>query len=328
MPDAAPDEPQVARFREELHRFPTSRPAALLAAQEHMFGLAVSGGPDSVALLLLAHAAFPGRIAAATVDHGLRAGSAGDGRFVAAICGERSIPHATLPVTVERTGEGLQAAAREARYTALGGWCRDAGCAALLTAHHADDRAETLLMRLARGAGIGGLAGIREARDLGAGVPLLRPLLGWRRAELAAIVDGAGITPLADPANRDPRHDRTAVRALLAETPALDPARLAASAAHLAQAEAALAWAAEREWRARSGCEGTAIRLDPAGLPPELVRRLVLRAIAEAGGGVPRGTALAGFIATLTAGGVATLAGVRGAGGGYWRFTAARPHRR
>src|SRR3954471_22113406 len=173
--------------------------AGLCGGESGLLGVAVSGGPDSLALLLLAQAAAPGRVRAATVDHRLRPDSASEAAFVASLCAERRIPHATLPVEVSRGGKGLQAAARKARYAALGGWMRRNGIATLLTAHHADDQAETLLMRLNRGAGLGGLAGIRAAAPFsagGEGSRLCRPLLGWRREDLARIVRDCGLTPV------------------------------------------------------------------------------------------------------------------------------------
>src|SRR4051794_11359983 len=148
-------------------------------AELGLLGVAVSGGPDSLALLLLSEAAAPGRVRAATVDHGLRAESGSEAAFVARLCAERGIPHATLAVEVSRSGKGLQAAAREARYVALGGWMLRDGIGTLLTAHHADDQAETLLMRLNRGTGLGGLAGIRAAAVFpqgGENARLCRPL--------------------------------------------------------------------------------------------------------------------------------------------------------
>src|SRR3954464_2577339 len=158
--------------------------AALRGGESGLLGVAVSGGPDSLALLLLSEAAAPDRVRAATVDHRIRPDSADEAAFVAGLGAQRSIPPLILPVEVTRTGRGLQAAAREARYAALGGWMRREGIATLLTGHHADDQAETLLMRLNRGAGIGGLAGIRAAAPFaqgGEGALLCRPLLGWRR---------------------------------------------------------------------------------------------------------------------------------------------------
>src|SRR5688500_15943923 len=104
----------VSRFRSDLEAVAGSDPGR--------FAVAVSGGPDSLALLLLAHAAFPGRVEAATVDHGLRAGSAAEAETVARLCGERGIPHHILSAVVAPAGEGLQAAARAARYSALAAW--------------------------------------------------------------------------------------------------------------------------------------------------------------------------------------------------------------
>ena len=117
----------VDRFRENLTR--VSR-----LGQDDRLGVAVSGGPDSVALLLLAHAALPGRVEAATVDHGLRPEAAGEARFVADLCATLGVPHAILAVTVEEDGDGIQAAARAARYAALGRWAGARGLAAIATA--------------------------------------------------------------------------------------------------------------------------------------------------------------------------------------------------
>lgn len=283
-------------------------------------GVAVSGGPDSLALLLLAAARHPGQVRAATVDHGLRRGSAEEAAAVAEICRARGIPHDILTVSVRGS---LQAAARAARYRALADWAVANRLPFLATAHHADDQAETLLMRLARGAGVGGLAGARRQRPLAPGVTLVRPLLGHRKAELEALVAAAGLTPVHDPSNRDPRFDRTAARQLLAATPALDPARLARSAANLAEAEEALAWTVDR--LATERIAGDA--LDPAGLPPELVRRLVARLFA-AHGATPSGPELSRLIACLEAGQAATLAGLKALPGPRWRFVPAPPRRR
>ena len=125
-------------------------------------GVAVSGGPDSLALLLLADAAYPGRVHAATVDHGLRPESAAEALFVARICRGRGVPHALLPAGMT-AGANLQAAARARRHDLLGEWAEDIGAGPIVTAHHADDQAETLLMRLNRGSGLAGLAAIRAA---------------------------------------------------------------------------------------------------------------------------------------------------------------------
>ena len=210
-------------------------------------GLAVSGGPDSLALLLLAHAALPGEIAVCSIDHGLRPEAAGEVALVERIAGERGIPFTQLAVTL--APGNLQAQARAARYAALAKWAEDKGLGAVATAHHADDQAETLLMRLNRGSGLPGLAGVRARSTIAESeITLLRPLLSWRKAELAAVVAAAGITPAADPSNTNPAFDRARLRAQLAEADWLDPIALATSAAHLAEGWQALEWYAELDW--------------------------------------------------------------------------------
>ncbi|SDA24222.1 tRNA lysidine(34) synthetase TilS [Sphingomonas sp. NFR15] len=240
--------------------------------------LAVSGGPDSMGMLALAAAAFPGRVTAATVDHALRAASADEAAMVAAHCATLGVPHATLAIAEPRPATGnLHAWARARRYALLLRWAAQAGCAALLTAHHADDQAETFLMRAARGSGVAGLAGIR-ARQPGA-PPIIRPLLGWRRAELRAIAAAAAVPFVDDPSNRDPVFERARVRATLAAIDWLDPLRLAAAAAHAAEAEDALAALTEIFWAQRAAETPGAVAVTVAGLPREIRRRLAARAL-------------------------------------------------
>lgn len=261
--------------------------------------MAVSGGPDSLALLLLAQAALPGRVEAATVDHGLRPESAEEAAMVARTCAALGVPHATLAVAV---GAGnLQAQAREARYAALAEWMAQRGLTALATAHHADDQAETLLMRLNRGSGVAGLAGVRARGQIpGAALSLLRPLLGWRRAELAAVVAAAGLTAAADPSNADPRFDRVRIRRALAESDWLDAAAMAESAAHLADADAALDWAARREWAEQVERNGLGLTYRPRA-PRAVALRVLARIAAELDGEEPRGSALARLFDSLVA---------------------------
>lgn len=211
-------------------------------------GLAVSGGPDSIALLLLAHATMPGMIAVASVDHGLRPEAKGEIALVERIAAERGIPFTSL--TVSLAPGNLQARAREARYAALAGWAQDVGLAAVATAHHADDQAETLLMRLNRGSGLAGLAGVRGRGVIDdTEVVLLRPLLGWRKVDLASVVSDCGIVAAQDPSNRNLDFERVRLRARLAEAAEwIDPVQLTTSAAHLAESWQALDWYAELDW--------------------------------------------------------------------------------
>jgi tRNA(Ile)-lysidine synthase len=275
-------------------------------------GLAVSGGPDSLALLLLAHAALPGRIAACSIDHGLRPEAAGEVALVERIAAQRGIPF--TPLAVRLAPGNLQAQARAARYAALAAWAAGAGLGAVATAHHADDQAETLLMRLNRGSGLAGLAGVRPRARLGGGeIPLLRPLLGWRKAELAKVVVEAGITPAADPSNTDPAFDRARLRARLALADWLDPVQIAASAAHLAESWQALEWYAELDWHEMVMREDT-----PEGLPgyaycanvPRVIAiETILRIITVLGGHATRSEAARAW-ERLWAGENASLGGV------------------
>ena len=314
--------PLAERFRRDLEALVGTAPR---------LALAVSGGPDSLALLLLGHAAFPGRVRAATVDHGLRPGSAGEAELAARLCGALGVPHRILEVRVERHGEGLQAAARDARYAGLARWMDEEEIDLLLTAHHADDQAETLLMRLNRGSGVAGLAGVRAMGPVPGGregLRLCRPLLGWRRSELRAVVDAAGIEAARDPSNSDEAFDRARLRRQMGEAPWLDPAALARSAGLLAEAEAAIEWAAGPLFAARAEAAEGRVSLRPHGLPPELLRRLVLRCLRLlAPAANPRGDKLVDLIGRLQAGGTATLCGVKASGGETWRFEPAPPRR-
>ena len=267
-------------------------------------GLAVSGGPDSTALLLIAAQALPGRVAAATVDHGLREGAAAEAAAVAALCEAIGVPHATLAVEVP--SGNLQSEARTARYAALAGWVEDNGLGALATGHHVDDQAETLLLRLNRASGVAGLAGTR-ARGVvpESAIPLLRPLLGWRRADLAEIVAAAGIAPAQDPSNRDDRFDRARLRKALAGADWLDVEAIATSAVHLADADVALDWAAQREWSECVTGSGLATVYRPKA-PRAVVLRVLARIVGEMDG-EQRGSAVARLFESLSAGRPASI---------------------
>lgn len=250
---------------------------------------------------------MPERIEAATVDHGLRPESAREAAMVAELCAAYGIPHSILAVKV---GPGnLQDRARAVRYAALGKWMAERGLGALATGHHADDQAETLLMRLNRGSGVAGLAGVR-ARGVvpGTQLALLRPLLGWRRAQLAELVAASRLEPAQDPSNEDPRFDRARIREGLKSADWLDVESIATSAAHLADAEGALQWAAQREWDEAVRVGEGEIRYTPIA-PPAIRIRVLARAIALLGV-EPRGGSVAQLMVRLQNGKDATLGGV------------------
>lgn len=289
------DPDHVARFILELERlWPEEDRGPEPHGDTATLGLAVSGGPDSLALLLLAHAAMPGFIAVASVDHGLRPEAPSEVAFVQKLCAALDIPFTALSVKV--AGGNVQARAREARYGALSKWVRAQGIGALASAHHADDQAETLLMRLARGSGLSGLAGVRAAHrfdpeDGGDPFPLLRPLLGWSKAELEGIVAACGIEPVRDPSNQETRFDRVRVREHLASTTWLDTQALATSAGHLAEAWRAIEWYAQIDWEEMVQREENGGYCYNANVPRIIQIETVCRIVRELGGIVTRGEA-------------------------------------
>lgn len=317
------DSSLVERFRGDL---------GPLVSSGARIGIAVSGGPDSLALLVLAAAARGEKIEAATIDHALRPEGRCEAEMVADICAKRGIAHTILTARWAKAPEtAIQERARKQRYRLLGYWAEERGLDAIATAHHADDQAETVLMRLARGSGVRGLAGIRPRSSTpGSHVRLVRPLLSWRRTELEQICADAGIAPVADPSNVDERFERVRMRSALLEADWLDAAAVAQSAAHLAEADAALEWATSNEWRHGVHEKREIISYRPGDVPAEIVRRIVGRAIrklASEGDTDLRGRELDHLLSELAKGGEATLRGVRCVGGAEWRFTPAPPRR-
>lgn len=314
-----PAQALVERFRRDLDA---------LVAPGARIGIAVSGGPDSMALLLLATAARPREIEAATVDHALRAESRDEAQAVAQVCGGLGVRHAILEAKWDKPATAIQERARAMRYRLLGAWAEERGLDVLLTGHQLDDQVETFLMRLTRGAGVRGLAAMRPVTRLH-GLPLARPLLGWRHSELEAVCAAAGVKPVRDASNEDEQFERVRMRKALAGAAWLDPVAVAASAAHLADADSALDWAADLEWR-RAVSEDGGELVYSADAPPEIRRRVLRRAVLEKateGEGELRGRELDELVTTLESGGRATLRGVLCTGGARWRFSPARPRR-
>jgi len=263
-------------------------------ANEARLLVAVSGGPDSVALLaLLAEwVRQPSRptLHAATVDHGLRPESGEEARGVAALCAKLGVPHSVLHWDGPKPAAGLQERARAARYALLAQEAGRLGGAVLVTAHTQDDQAETLLMRLAHGSGPAGLAGMRERVEK-KGAPLARPLLRVAKARLVATAQARGLPFVADPSNGDRRFERVRWRALmpsLAEE-GLSAERLAVLARRIARLDEAAARRAQTlstELRLPAG-SAPVLRLRFDGLlaePEEIVLRVVALALQEIGG--------------------------------------------
>ncbi|WP_309242847.1 tRNA lysidine(34) synthetase TilS [Lichenibacterium dinghuense] len=290
-------------------------------AQARAVLLAVSGGPDSTALMHFAAAAARADpalppLAVATVDHGLRPDSRAEAEAVARDARTLGLPHRLLSWEGPKPATRLQERARDARYGLLVGCARDTGATHIVTAHTLDDQAETVLFRLMRGSGPAGLAGM-AACGARHGVVHLRPFLGVPKSRLVAACRANGWPFVADPANADPRFARARLRALMPALAAegLDAPRLATLARRMGEAEAALASAAGRaiaEARVGPGLysaprllgEPTAVRvrafgrLIDDGSPSRLERleRLVEAVSAAADRGVPLRRTLAGVL--------------------------------
>ena len=257
--------------------------------------LAVSGGPDSTALLMLAArwcAALKNgpQLLAVTVDHGLRAQSAAEANAVKRLACKLGVPHKTLRWTGRKPATGLQEAAREARYRLLAEAAKKAGARHVLTAHTMDDQAETVMLRLARGSGLSGLCAMARESDI-FGTTLVRPLLDLPKARLIATLRKARLAFADDPSNRDPRFTRARLRGLMPALAkeGLSAPRLSTLARRLRRADLAIeamVWAAGRRLASPAPSAALALALDAsafARLPDEVALRLLGRAIAVIG---------------------------------------------
>jgi len=267
--------------------------------------LAVSGGPDSTALMWLAarwrdSLAQPPKLIAVTVDHGLRKESAREALAVKRLAATLGIAHHTLRWAGRKPKTGIQEAARNARYRLLAAAAREAGARHLLTGHTLDDQAETVLFRIIRGSGVGGLAGmswfdvvpVPEGHDVG----LVRPLLQVPKARLIATLKAAKVGYARDPSNADPRFTRPRLRKIMRALAqeGLSAERLARLAKRAERAEQALVrcvddvqlalWPAD--WP--PGDRGTIDAREFLALPQEIALRLLdrmVRVIGQAGAG-------------------------------------------
>jgi len=210
--------------------------------------VAVSGGADSLSLAVLLHEIRP--IVALIVDHGLRENSANEAQETSEKLTSLGIENDILVWHHEELpNANIQAAAREARYALMRDWCKERGINFLCTAHHIDDQAETVLLRLARGSGVYGLAGMAEKRDLGKGIELARPVLNVSKQRLVAVLYERGIAWVEDPSNSNIAFDRVKVRNLLENPPleGLQADRLGATAERFARSRRALEFY-QRRW--------------------------------------------------------------------------------
>lgn len=250
-----------------------------LAGDMPALGIAVSGGGDSMALMhIVADWARGRRVMVASVDHGLRADSAAEVRAVGRAARALGLPHAALLWRRDTEAGNLMASARDARLRLLAGWARHNGLSAVLLGHTADDQAETLLMRLARGSGIDGLAAMAEWRDA-FGMRWLRPMLGAGREELRDWLRARTIGWIDDPTNDNAAFERVRVRQAIAAA-GLDIAALARAAGHIGEARDALshyAAQAARDVVIRNGSL-TLPRRPFVDAPPEIRRRLIVAA--------------------------------------------------
>ncbi|MCE1237586.1 MAG: tRNA lysidine(34) synthetase TilS [Hyphomicrobiales bacterium] len=280
--------------------------------------LAVSGGADSLSLLHLwadardLDARLP-RAVALSVDHRLRPEAAREAAFVGEVAAARGLEHRILAWEGDKPSGNLQAAARDARRRLMREAMRDLDLDTLLLAHHADDQAETFLLRLARGSGVLGLAAMAAWREAD-GVALFRPFLAWPKARLVATLRACGATWIEDPSNGDVRFERARWRRampVLAEL-GLDRERLTATAAAMARASRALE-------RSVDAFVATAVTVHPAGFASlsasshaaaeeEIRLRFLARAITALGGADygPRLSALTSLDADLIGGATAT----------------------
>lgn len=262
--------------------------------------LAVSGGPDSTALLVLAARWIKRRkrgprLLAITVDHGLRPEAAREAAAVARIARRLGVRHRTLHWRGKKPRSGLQEAARNARYALLAQAARREGIAHIMTAHTLDDQAETVLFRLARGSGLLGLAGMTPVAPLpmqdGQGIFLIRPLLHVPKVRLIATLKAAKIGYSEDPTNLDPRFARPRLRTLMPALAreGLDARGLARLALRLRRAESTIAVAVDAAraalvpppWQQDEPVVFETSRF--AQLPAEVALRLLDEAIAHSG---------------------------------------------
>ena len=261
---------------------------APLAVYSHVL-VAVSGGVDSTLLLVLLHewtqlngGAAP-KLSVAVVDHALRSASRQEAEGVCALAGALALPAAILTWEGEKPSNGLQAAARQARYRQLLDHAKAIGADALALAHHRDDQSETILMRLCAGSGLDGLSGMRVRAER-EGIDLVRPLLGISKQRLIATATNKGIAWVDDPSNLSDRFTRVRFRKArnVLAAAGLDAARLNRLAFRMARAHDALEHMADCCWTETATLSAETVVLSETlfAAPQEIRLRLLMRACA------------------------------------------------
>ena len=291
--------------------------------------LAVSGGRDSVGMACLVTAARPDLVGVVVhIRHGLR-DDADDATAAQACAALLGLQCEVVPVDVVADGTGPENAARTARMAALASAAAAHGAGFVLTGHTADDQAETVLLNIARGAGLGGLAGIPRLRALAPGVTLVRPVLALRRDQVRAAAAASGLPVVDDPSNDDPHQPRAVARSQLlpllgqltggGSDPVAALARLAGHArTEVAALDSVAADLAQRLLRSWAGVV-TIPAQEFAALPAGLAVRLAREMAARAGAVAP--LSQAGFAAFRAMGNGRTLTlpnGLRASRGGGW----------
>ena len=258
LPALLPPIMAIRSSKSAMSNFMNAALSSLLATQlaahalaSQGIAVALSGGGDSWALALLSYDFCKSNnlpFIALTVDHQLRPGSADEATMVAAECARRGMPHAALTWQHGGITSRRQEQARNARYDLLGTYCETHGFAHLLTAHHADDQAETVLLRFARGSGAKGLSGMSASRPLTNSVTLIRPFLAIPKADLMAYATAAGVPIAADPSNENSNYARPRLRAARAvlEAEGLTTETLLKTAAVARAEDVALDYAAQK----------------------------------------------------------------------------------
>lgn len=274
---------------DDFHR----RLTTLIPAAGSSFALAVSGGPDSMALASLCSTwsltgGGAAEIPVLVVDHGLRPESARESQTVVSrLSALPGLDPHLLKLNLDRPASGVMEKARAGRYALMAQYCKEHGIGYLILAHHLDDQAETVLMRLAKGSGLDGLCGMRAIQRYDERLTLVRPFLDVPKARLVATCDSLKLSYVLDPSNRNEAYMRPRLRSLLRDLEAegLSASRLGVTARRLGRARAALEDISDRTFaQSLRFTDAAQVRLDCAVLaawPEEIRLRVILKGLSE-----------------------------------------------